>query len=185
MSETMSIPGADDGRVRPDEEEQQQQPREQQQQRKSGGNSASQEGSRKGQGSLSSLIDDDDAMSEGNSVSQTEILRIMAETQRSMAQRMVGPGGGRSKVLSTIKLEEFTGGSGTSAYQYRTWKKETLITQDLNGISDSELAIVIYKQVKGKAKQLLSILELSDLRGENGLEMVWSILDHAHEKLGY
>ena len=57
----------------------------------------------------------------------------------------------RQRVLSTIKLDEFSGGQGVSAHQYRTWKKSVKITQELNGLTDNELALLIYSQVKGKA----------------------------------
>ncbi len=58
-----------------------------------------------------------------------------------------------------------------------------LITQRLHGSSDPELALVMYTQVKGRAKQLLEILEVKDLEQPGGLAMIWSILDRAHEPM--
>ncbi len=69
---------------------------------------------------------------------------------------------------------------GTTTHQYRSWRKQVLITQRWHGLSDPELALVMYTQVKGRAKQLLEILEVKDLEQPGGLAMIWSILDRAH-----
>ena len=37
--------------------------------------------------------------------------------------------------------------------------------------------------MKSKAKDLLEILEIEDLKKEDGLLTAWSILDKAHEKM--
>ena len=50
-------------------------------------------------------------------------------------------------------------------------------------LSDTELALVIYSQVKGKAKQLLEVLTIDDLVAPDGSEMIWLLLDKSHEKL--
>ena len=110
------------------------------------------------------------------------VLRAIAETQRDMAARLNG-GGESKRNLANIRLDEFYGGTGVSARTYRMWKKSVLAKARLHRLTDSELALVIYTEVKGKAKELLEILEISDLEGPDGLEMVWQILDQAHEKM--
>jgi hypothetical protein len=84
--------------------------------------------------------------------------------------------------LATLRLDEFRSGRETTTHQYRSWRKQVLITQRLHGLSDPELALVMYTQVKGWAKQLLEILEVKDLEQPGGLAMIWSILDRAHER---
>ena len=108
------------------------------------------------------------------------VLRMMAETQRDL----VGRGANKPKHgLSTLRLDEFRGGRETTTHQYRSWRKQVQIMQRLHGLTDPEMALVLYTQVKGRAKQLLEVLELSDLEKPGGLAMVWSILDRAHERM--
>ena len=108
------------------------------------------------------------------------VLRKMAETQRDL----VGRGASKPKHgLSTLQLDEFRGGRETTTHQYRSWRKQVQIVQRLHGLTDPEMALVLYTQVKGRAKQLLEVLELSDLEKPGGLVMVWSILDRAHERM--
>ena len=45
------------------------------------------------------------------------------------------------------------------------------------------MALALYSQVKGKAKQQLEILEIDDLEQDDGLDMMWRILDRSHEKM--
>ena len=89
------------------------------------------------------------------------VLRMMAETHREILSRSAAtkPKHG----LATLRLDEFRGGRETTTHQYRSWRKQVLITQRLHGLSDPELALVMYTQVKGRAKQLLEILEVKDL----------------------
>ena len=110
------------------------------------------------------------------------IIQILAETQLELATKG-GSGGKPRGVLASLKLEEFRGGRETTTRQYRAWKKQTVITQKLYGLTDAELALIIYTQVRGRAKQLLEILEVTDLEKPDGLEMVWKILDRAHERM--
>ena len=110
-----------------------------------------------------------------------DILRILAQTQRDLVAGRKGEGN-RRKLLANIKIDEFYGGRTVSSYAYRNWKKSVEVQQQLHQLSDQELALVIYSQVKGKAKQLLEVLTISDLLQDDALEMVWSLLDKSHEK---
>ena len=109
------------------------------------------------------------------------IIRILAETQLELATK--GSGHKPCGALATLKLEEFRGGRETTTHQYRAWKKQTMITQKLYGLSDAELALIIYTQVRGRAKQLLEILEVADLEKPDGSDMVWKILDRAYDRV--
>ena len=109
------------------------------------------------------------------------ILRILAETQHELATK-VGSVKPRA-ALATLRLEEFRGGRETTTHQYRAWRKQMQITQRLYGLPDAELALIIYTQVKGRAKHLLEVLEVTDLEKPGGREMVWQILDRAHERM--
>ena len=101
------------------------------------------------------------------------LLRLLAETQHELATK-----GGSAKPrtpLASLRLENFRGGREITTHQYRAWKKQAQIVHKLYGLGDSE--------VKGRAKQLLDILEVSDLEKPTGLEMVWKILDRAHDRM--
>ena len=45
--------------------------------------------------------------------------------------------------------------------------------------------MLIYSTVRGRAKQLLEVLEVADLEKPGGLAMVWTILDRAHERMDH
>ena len=112
------------------------------------------------------------------------VLRMLAETQRELVSRAGPTGPMKPKTaLASLKLEEFRGGRETTTHQYRSWRKQVLIVQRLYGLSDPEMALLIYTQVKGRAKQLLEVLEVTDLEKPEGLAMVWAILDRAHERM--
>ena len=50
-------------------------------------------------------------------------------------------------------------------------------------LTDTELAYVLYTQVKGEAKRLLEVLEIEDLQAPESLKTIWSLLDAAHAKI--
>ena len=103
------------------------------------------------------------------------VLRMMADTQSELANRLTTK---LQTVLAELKLEEFRGGRETTTHQHRNWRNRVQITQRLHGLSDSEMALTIYTQVKGRAKQLLEVLEVTDLEKPGGLT-----LDGAHERM--
>ncbi len=104
----------------------------------------------------------------------------MAETQRELVNRGAAK---PTTALATLRLDEFRGGRETTTHQYRCWRKQVQITQRLHGLSDPEMALIIYTQAKGRAKQLLEVLEVTDLEKPGGLAMVWSILDRTRERM--
>ncbi len=63
--------------------------------------------------------------------------------------------------------------------------QQVRITQRLHALSDLEMALIIYAQVKGSAKHLLEVLDVEDLEQPGGLNRVWAILDRARERMGY
>ena len=67
------------------------------------------------------------------------ILRVLAETQRLMANSMNGNTNNRSRVLSTVKLPEFNGDIRTTVRQYRQWRRQVDVVQQLNDIKPKEL----------------------------------------------
>ena len=84
------------------------------------------------------------------------ILRLLAETQHELASK-----GGSVKprtALAQLRLEECRGGREVTTHQYRAWKKQTQINQKLHDLENSELAFIIYSQVKSRAKHPLEIL---------------------------
>ena len=109
------------------------------------------------------------------------VLRALADTQRQLAGGKVQGGGRRN--LAKISIEDFYGGGTVTTHHYRMFNKHVSAVQKLHGLMDSELALVLYTQVKGKAKQSLEILDLEDLEKDDGLAMVWKIMDQSHEKM--
>ena len=87
------------------------------------------------------------------------------------------------KPRATYSLDECRSGRETTTHQYHNWRKQMQITQRLHGLSDYEIALTIYTQEKRRAKQVLEVLEVSDLEKPGGLHMVWAILDRAHERM--
>ena len=95
-----------------------------------------------------------------------QVLSMMAKTQRDLAAPKTGSGGPKEEHknnLASIKIEEFCGEKGTSAYAYRQWKKSVEVTKRLHSLSDQDLAMIMYTQLKGTAKKRVEILELQDL----------------------
>ena len=112
------------------------------------------------------------------------LLKTLAETQKQIAKSIGNGGTGPKKnLLANVKLDEVNGGRAVTDYQYRAWKKSVGITQELHSWTDTELALVIFTQVGGKARQQLDVLEIEDLKRPDGLEMIWSLLDKSHEKM--
>ena len=109
------------------------------------------------------------------------VLRILADTQRMMLDR--GASERKNyKALANIKLEDVAGGKSGTTHQCREWKKDVRIKKKLNDITDQQLALLIYTQVTGKAKALLTVLSEEDVDAEDSLVLVWQIFDKAHEK---
>ena len=81
------------------------------------------------------------------------VLRALADGQRELIASNSGHGSGDSKRnLSAVKIAEFSGGSGITAYAYGTWKKSVQATARLYKLTDAELALVIFTQVTGTAR---------------------------------
>ncbi len=84
------------------------------------------------------------------------MLRMLAETQYESATRFST----RPKaILPNLKFDELRGGRETTTHQYRSWKRQVQITQHLHGLSDPEMALIIYTQVKGRGQQLFEVLK--------------------------
>ena len=115
------------------------------------------------------------------------VLRVMAEMQRELL-RMQRDGGGPRKsrfLLSQVRIPDFDGHERTSTKRYREWRKSLEIIQNLNQLTDQELALLIFSQVTGRAKNLTEIMEPEDLRKPDALDMIYNIYDDAFEKMDH
>ena len=114
-----------------------------------------------------------------------DVLNMLAKTQRDLVRKATGGdhGDGRSKNLASVKIEEFFGEKGTSAYSYRQWKKSVEVTRRSHELNDQKLAMIMYTQLKGMAKKRVEILELTDLERPDVLQIIWEILDRSYEQL--
>ena len=118
-------------------------------------------------------------------------MRTVAEALKSQAalqQKVVDKwtlSEARTKTLSTIRIPPFDGHPSTTVKAYRDWKKDITTLKILNKLTDEELALVLYTSFTGRTKQLVECLEILEIRGTDGLERMWQILDDAFEQMGY
>ena len=49
----------------------------------------------------------------------------------------------------------------------------------------SEMALLVYLSVTGEARETLELLEVADLMKPDGLQLVWRLLDQAHEQMDH
>ena len=109
---------------------------------------------------------------------------MLAQTQRDLGARTGGaPKEEHKRNLAGIKIEDFGGENGTSAYAYRQWKKSVEVTKKLHALGDHELAMIMYTQLKGMAKKRVEILEMQDLERDDILQVMWQILDRNYEQM--
>ena len=115
-----------------------------------------------------------------------EVLRLIADTQRRMAAGTQGSRGmNKSKVLSSIKLPEFDGAVTTSTRRYREWRKGLEVIRTMNELTDTELAMLIYSQVTGRAKTLIELLEPEELKSAQALDTIFRLYDEAFETMSH
>ena len=89
------------------------------------------------------------------------VLRILAETQRLMAQNQLGAIQ-KARILANVRIPDFDGSENTTVRQYREWRKSVDIIKRLNNLNDKELAMLVYSQVRGRAKHLIEVLDDGD-----------------------
>ena len=115
---------------------------------------------------------EDEVEADPNLLFLQPILRAVAVTQRQMEGQHAGS--------DCRKLEHMcpkeNSGAGTTK-QNKCCKRSANLTRQLHGLTDQELALLIVSQLKGTAKDLVDILEVEDLEGSAGHQMVWQILD--------
>ena len=70
----------------------------------------------------------------------------------------------RSRTISNTRLAEFHGGRSVTSYEYNQWKMYVAVAKEVYQLSNTEIALLIYTQVRGEANHLLQILEIEDLR---------------------
>ena len=137
--------------------------------------------------------DGSEASSAGGLPNLHAVLRVLAEAQRDLVRlqdrdRADDDGGAprrRQLLLSQVELPEFDGSVGTTTQRYREWRKAVEVVRSLNQLTDSELALLIYSQVSGRAKELIDVLEPGDLRGEDAVAVIFAIYDDAFEKMDH
>ena len=98
----------------------------------------------------------DDEVASSSSDQIQAVLRILAETQRMMAQNQQGSIQ-KARILANVRILDFDGSETTTVRQYREWRKNVGIIKRLNILNDKELAMLLYSQVKGRAKQLIEV----------------------------
>ena len=89
----------------------------------------------------------------------------------------------RARILASVKLPDFDGHPNTSVRQHREWKKDLEAIKYVNKLTDTEFALIMYSSVQDRTRDLLACLELPDVRGANGVEHFWKILDDAFEQM--
>ena len=74
---------------------------------------------------------------------------------------------------------------GSTAKQYRAWKKRIQSIAIQYGLKDQETAFLITINCIGFAKDALEIFEPDDFTKPNILQLVWDVLDSHHEELDH
>ena len=119
------------------------------------------------------------------------ILRSLADTHKQLAQALAnkatpngdGFNGVKARVLAGIKIPPFEGTQNTTTRQYKEWRKSIAVIKQLNGLEDKDVAMLLFSQLTGRAKELIEILELEDFQEGRIMEMIWQIFDNAFEKM--
>jgi hypothetical protein len=137
-------------------------------------------------GSPPSSVDQGDA----NDVAKAVVM--LAEIQKQLMeknqhQEANNTNGGKKAVknLTSVRLPEFRGGKSVTTKEYRLWRKMAMAHMQLHRLEPSEMALLLYLSVAGEARETLEILAVSDLLKEDGLALVWKLLDQAHEQLDF
>ena len=65
------------------------------------------------------------------------VLRILAETQRLMAQNQLGSIQ-KARILANVRIPDFDGSENTTVRQYREWRKSVDIIKRLNNLTDRQ-----------------------------------------------
>ena len=102
------------------------------------------------------------------------ILRSLVDTHKQLAQALAnkatpngdGFNGVKARVLAGIKIPPFEGTQNTTTRQYKEWRKSIAMIKQLNGLEDKDVAMLMFSQLTGRAKELIEILELEDFRKE-------------------
>ena len=113
------------------------------------------------------------------------VLRLIAETQKMMLTSQSTGGVQKARILATVKIPDIDGSQTTTVRRYREWRKAVDIIRQLNGLSPKELAMLIYSQVSGRAKQLVEVIEAKDFEQDAVLDVIWGIYDNAFEKMAH
>ena len=121
-----------------------------------------------------------------SSSSINAILRILAETQQQMLRHTTTQSSApKARILASVKIPYFDGAQSTTVRHYREWRKEVAVIKELNGLTDREVAMLLFSQLKGRAKELIEIIEFADFEKGNVLDLIWKIYDDAFEKMAH
>ena len=93
-------------------------------------------------------------------------------------------GAPKARILASVKIPYFDGSQSTTVRQYREWRKEIAVIKELNGLTDRELVVLLFRQLKGRAKELIEIIEFEDFEKDDVVHLIWKIYDDAFEKNG-
>ena len=83
----------------------------------------------------------------------------------------------RAKFLMAPEVPAFTGHIGTTASEYKEWRKNLKVWQNIHKLTDQELASVLCTQLTWRAKDLLTFMEPEDLEAPEVLDWIWDIYD--------
>jgi hypothetical protein len=116
---------------------------------------------------------------------------MIAESQTQLIQSLKDGLLGRQdkpeykQKLTSIVVDKWSGGKGSTAKQYRAWKKRIQAIAIQYGLKDTEVAFLITINCTGSARESLEIFEPEDFKKADILEQVWQILDQNHEELDH
>ena len=115
-----------------------------------------------------------------------QILRLIAQKQLQLVKATNGSGGGgKARILASVRIPNFEGAQNTSAKLYREWRKDLSLIQKLNSLTDTEVAMLLLSQLKGRAKDLIELLEVEDFEKTDVLALIWKVYDEAFERIAH
>ena len=77
--------------------------------------------------------------------------------------------------LRTAQLPEFDGSVSTTTRRYREWRKGLEVLRTMNELKDTELAMLVYSQVTGRAKTLIELIEPEELKSSQALDTIYRL----------
>ena len=123
-------------------------------------------------GSVPGSVRGSAAASSDGSANTDEVRQLLQKSMKRQAADRGRPN------LTSVKLDQFRG----NRTAYKDWKKTLKAQQALYKLTEEELAVLVYLNTAGEARDIVNQLEIEDLQEPGGLGRIMRLLDDAYEK---